>query len=633
MSNALDILQKYWGHKTFRYPQEEIINSVLQKKDTLALLPTGGGKSVCFQIPALLQPGICIVISPLVALIKDQATALSDKGIKTIALTGAINYSDLDAALDNAIYGNYKFLYLSPERLKQELVMDRIRQMPVNLIAVDEAHCISQWGNDFRPSYKEIALLRDPFPHVPIIALTATATTKVREDIIESLNFQNHHTFVNSFERANISYQVIRHENKLQTTIHLLGKHPGSAIIYVRNRKATLDISTYLKQHRITADFYHGGISSEDKQNKLRAWLKNEIRVIVATNAFGMGIDKPDVRSIFHLAMPENVENYYQEAGRAGRDEKPAFAYLIVSESDGILLKKQFLTHLPDVTFVKLVYRRLNNYLQIPYGEGSESTHQLKFAHFCSVYELPSKKTYNAMKLLDRHGVLRLSESFHRKTKVQFKVSTNQLFEYLNRNRNFEEITRAILRTYGGIFDLQTPINPTLIAKKTGNSEKKILDILNQLEKDNIIYYTANHTDAEITFLVPREDEQTIHLFANDIKTHLKLRHQQVEDMISYVNTNNVCRSIQLLRYFGETNASSCGICSVCISQPDKLTEEVAVLVGEAIIDLLKKKPETSENILKSLTFKEQTVLFILRSLLEKGKIKLNNINQYSLHK
>lgn len=631
MNEALHILQKYWGHESFRYPQEDIINAVLENKDTLVLLPTGGGKSICFQIPAMLKPGICIVISPLVALIKDQATTLNSKKIKTLALTGSIKHQDLDRTLDNAIYGGYKFLYMSPERLKQELVMDRIRQMPVNLIAIDEAHCISQWGNDFRPSYKDIALLREPFPHVPMIALTATATQKVRDDIVHNLKFDKPLVFIKSFARQNLSYQVIKSENKFQKTKKLLDKHLGSSIIYVRNRKATVAIAKHLKSQGITADYYHGGIPAEDKQLKLDHWLANRTRVMVATNAFGMGIDKPDVRTVLHLAMPENLENYYQEAGRTGRDDKAAFAYLIVAENDEKLVQKQFLMQLPDSKFVKLLYRKLNNYLQIAYGEGEDSTHRLQFAEFCAAYELPGTKTYNAMKLLDRHGVLRLSESFHRKTKVQFKVSTQQLFTYLDRNRFMDVITRAILRTYGGIFDVETSINLTLISKKTGTLEKEILGILEKLEKDSMINYQASHTDAEITFLVPREDEQTINRFSKDIEAHLKLRHQQVFDVITYVNTTDQCRSVQLLTYFGETNAESCGICSVCQSKSGKRTENDSLMIAKTIMDLLKNGPIASGDITESINFEEEEVLMVLQSLLERGRIKLTLTNQYSL--
>ncbi|XLS30494.1 ATP-dependent DNA helicase RecQ [Flavobacteriaceae bacterium M23B6Z8] len=633
MREALNILQKYWGHASFRYPQEEIITAVLEKKDTLALLPTGGGKSVCFQIPALLQPGICLVISPLIALMNDQAAVLNSKKIKTIALTGNINHQELDRMLDNAIYGNYKFLYLSPERLKQELVMDRIRQMPLNLIAVDEAHCISQWGSDFRPSYRDIAWLREPFPHVPIIALTATATQKVREDIIRNLEFKDPQIFIKSFARPNLSYHVINSENKFQKTTGILNQHEGSAIIYVRNRKATIAISDYLKNNGITADFYHGGISAEDKQHKLDSWLANNTRVMVATNAFGMGIDKSNVRVVIHLALPENLENYYQEAGRAGRDGKTAFAYLIVAENDEALVKKQFLKQLPDTKFVKLLYRKLNNYLQIAYGEGEDSTYRLRLTEFCAAYELPVAKAYNAMKLLDRYGVLRLSESFHRKSKIKFIVSTNQLFTYLDRNRFMDVVTRAILRTYGGIFDVETAVNLNLISKKTGTPEKEVLTIVAQLEKDGIVNYTSSHTDAEITFLVPREDEQTINPLSKDIEAHLKLRQQQVFDVITYIKTKDICRNRQLLAYFGQPGTTPCGVCSVCLSNTTPLKEKDMNRIAGIIMKVLKGKIMKSEDIIASVNFEEAIVLKVLRSLIEKGEIILTSTNQYSLTK
>lgn len=633
MNKPLELLKKYWGHNSFREPQEAAINAVMEHKDSLVLLPTGGGKSVCFQIPALLNSGICLVISPLVALMKDQAAQLTAKGIKTIALTGNISYTDLDALLDNAIYGNYKFLYLSPERLKQDLVMNRIRQMPVNLIAVDEAHCISQWGNDFRPAYKDIALLREPFPHIPIVALTATATKKVQEDIITELQLKNHATFIKSFARPNLSYQVLKAENKLAKTIELLNTHRGSSIIYVRNRKATIAIAEHLKQAGISSAFYHGGISSDDKQTKLEAWLQNKVRVMVATNAFGMGIDKPNVSTVFHLAMPENLENYYQEAGRAGRDEKPAFAFLLTAANDEAQLKKQFLNSLPDVAFVKLVYRRLNSYFQIPYGEGKNLVCRLRFIDFCTTYQLPVNKTYQAFKLLDRQGVIYLSESFHRKTKVQFVVSTDHLIAYLQRNQKLQTITKAILRTYGGVFDLETAINPEMIAKKTSCTENDVLQVLETLEKDGLINYKANHTDAEITFMVPREEEKTINPFAKDIKSQYNLKQQQVAQVIAYANTTRVCKSVFLLNYFGEKNATPCGKCSNCIQKNDKLTEEVATLVAQAILNCLTKEPKTSADLVKSSTFSEKNVLKVLQLLLEQGKIKLNKTNQYNLVK
>lgn len=631
MNKPLDILKEYWGHNSFRYPQEAIINSVLNDRDTLALLPTGGGKSVCFQIPAILKPGICLVISPLVALIKDQAQVLSKKGIKTIALAGNISYSDLDALLDNAIHGNYKFLYLSPERLKQDLVLDRIMQMPVNLIAVDEAHCISQWGNDFRPAYKEIAMLREPFPHVPVIALTATATDRVRKDILENLQFKNHQIFTKSFARPNLSYQVIKTENKLQLAKNLIEEKPGNSIIYVRNRKETIYIANHLTQQGIPADYYHGGISSEDKQTKLNKWLKNESRVMVATSAFGMGIDKADVRTVFHLAIPENLENYYQEAGRAGRDGKPAFTYLLSAQNDAAQVKKQFLDAIPDVPFTKLVYKKLNSFLQVPYGEGEHTVYLLKFNQFCSAYGLPAAKTYNTLKLLDRHTVLKLSESFHRKTKVQFKIAPGQVLPYLEKNQNLKGVTQAVLRTYGGIFDLETPLNIYALSQKTGVSERQVLQVLEQLAKDNVINYTASHTDAEITFLVPREDDRTINTIAKDIKNHFRLRKQQIADMIAYVNNERTCRSIQLLNYFGEENASPCSICSVCLNNTAQFNEEMIAIVAESILKYLKKGPQPSVNIVKEVTFNENTVIKVLRLLLESGKVKLTNLNQFTI--
>ena len=388
MNNVRDIVAKFWGFTSFKPMQEEIIASVINGKDTVALLPTGGGKSICFQIPALAMEGICIVVSPLVALMGDQVNALKERGIKALKITGGISFEELNTLLDNALYGNYKFLYLSPERLQQEIVQNYIRQMNVNLIAVDEAHCISQWGNDFRPAYKNITILREIHPLVPIIALTATATPEVLEDTISELKMKLPAVFKNSFDRENLSYQVFKEDDKLYRTVQLLKKNSGSAIVYVRNRKGTTEISDQLNSLGIYVIFYHGGISSKEKSQKLQSWRSGAISTMVATNAFGMGIDHPNVRFVIHLQIPESLESYFQETGRAGRDGEMASAVLLYNGYDKILVKTQFVDSLPTTSDLKKIYRTLNNYFQIPYGEGEFTKHNFNFSEFCQAYSL-----------------------------------------------------------------------------------------------------------------------------------------------------------------------------------------------------------------------------------------------------
>ncbi|MBC9796248.1 RecQ family ATP-dependent DNA helicase [Sinomicrobium weinanense] len=626
------MLNKYWGFDTFRHPQKQIINALLGGQNALALLPTSGGKSICFQVPALTRDGICIVISPLVALIRDQVENLKAKGIKATALTGGLKYSEVDSILDNCIYGNYKFLYLSPERLQQDLVLERIRQMPVNLVAIDEAHCISQWGNDFRPAYRNCAVLKEMFPNVPTIALTASATAKVTEDILENLRIGEATVFRHSFARPNIAYMVFEEEDKLYKLKQILRKNPSSSIVYVRNRKATAEIAAHLKANNITADYYHGGITPEEKNEKLRQWLNNSTQAMVATNAFGMGIDKPDVKTIVHMHLPENMESYYQEAGRAGRNGNKAFAVILKNQDDERYLRNQFLDNLPEVQFIKHLYKKLNNYFQVSYGEGENAAFSFNFNQFCSTYKLNPVLAYNGLKLLDRNSVISLSEQFERKTTLQFVVSNHQLFLYLDKNPGVEHITQAILRTYGGIFDNEIKINPKLIAQKTTSEEKKVIAVLEQLAKDEIISYTAQHSDAQITFLVPREDDITINVIAKGIKKQNKQKYKQVASVIRYVNDNKTCKGRQILSYFGEKDTADCDICSVCIQKKqNRISGEVTKIIEEETLKALKQKGMTSRELTESLTFKEKYILDVLKKLLEEDKITINDKNEYEL--
>jgi len=597
--HPIKVLERYWNHTSFRPLQEEIITSVLNNEDTFALLPTGGGKSVCFQIPALIRDGICIVVSPLIALMKDQVNTLKAKGIKAIALTSGMSYKDIDTQLDNCIYGNYKFLYLSPERLQQTLVQERIQQMQVNLIAVDEAHCISQWGNDFRPAYKNIGMLRQMHPHVNCIALTATAKDNVVNDIIENLDFINSKIFKASFLRPNISYNVIHTDDKLFQLEHLLNKHKGTSIIYVRNRRATLNINNYLTEKKFSTTFYHGGITNKEKQERLYQWSNNQKQIMVATTAFGMGIDKADYAIVLKQHIDENH------------------------------LRSQFLSSLPSVDFVKTVYNKLCNYFQISYGEGENSLHQFDYKSFCNIYKLSASITYNALLILDRNAIITLTQHFNFKTKIQFTTTNALLFKYLETHLDLNILVKVLLRTYGGIFDYETKVNFDLIIKKSNLTEKQVITQLQQLEKDEIISLQMGNTDSEITFLKPREDAITINPIAKTIEQQHNLKHQQIESVMSYINNDSVCKSQQLLTYFGEKTKKACGICSVCTLKTPQASRAIKNSVSKEILKTLQNETLSSRQLLQTINCSEQELLQTLSELMETKKIKITNTNTY----
>ena len=623
------VLKEYWGYPNFRGPQEDIIKAALNGRDVLALLPTGGGKSVCFQVPSMATEGICIVISPLISLIQNQVSQLKGIGIKAIGMTGRMHFEEINDLLDNCAYGDYKFLYMSPERLEQEVVQDRIRQMNVNFLVVDEAHCISQWGHDFRPAYLQCKILRELHPEVPMMALTATATQRVEMDIVAQLELLNPLIQKQSFVRDNISFRVDTHEDKRFQLLYYCKRLKSSGIIYTRSRRVTEDISNFLLKNGISSTFYHGGIPEKDKRDKLDKWLQNDIKVMVATNAFGMGIDKADVSLVIHYQVPDCIENYFQEAGRAGRNGEKAAAILITNKTDQELAKKQFLDVLPDVSTVKYIYRKLNNYFQIAFGEGSNETFRIHFNEFCDAYKLNTLITYNALKILDRNSIIALSESFNRMSSVLFICSKESLLGYLGRNAFLDDLTKLILRTYGGIFENHTVINTFILAKKLSYPEKKVLEYLEILERDEIIEYNASHSDLEITFLVPREDEQTINRFAKTINEQNQLKQAQVTAMINYIGTDHICRSKQLLTYFGEQNPDSCGICDVCLETPTKGTQLLEL--RNRAIGILKNQDASSRTLLTLLQCQQEFLIQVLQELLEDGIVELTSKNEYRI--
>lgn len=627
MSEALQILQKYWKHDSFREPQEAIIQSVLEGNDTFALLPTGGGKSVCFQIPAMMLNGICLVISPLIALMKDQVQNLQSKNIKAIALTGGVSQDDIIDILDNCQFGNYKFLYLSPERLQHDWIVERLKQLPINLIAIDEAHCVSQWGHDFRPAYLKISALKTHFPSTPFLALTATANKRVQEDICIHLALVNPKVFTKSFTRENLAYHVIKTEDKLFKIQQILTKNPQSSIIYVRNRKSCIETSKQLNQLGFTATFYHGGLPAKEKEKNMQLWLENKSQVIVATNAFGMGIDKPDVKTVIHIQLPENIENYYQEAGRAGRNGEKAFGIIVTNPTDIGYTKAQFIDVLPDKKFVKDVYIKLNNYFQIAYGEGYNESFAFSLNQFCAQYQFPILKAFNSLQFLDRQGIITFQSESTEKISLQFIIPSKEVIRYISLHPHDEPIITAILRTYSGIFDVETTINPHLIAKKSNTTEKQVEEVIDKLAASKCILLHAKNNDSSITFNEAREDDLTINRVAKFLEHQNKLKEEQFQSVVNYITNDDTCKNKMLLAYFDEISKDDCGICSYCIAKNKTQPKEVPQL----ILQLLEKCPMNSREIENQLHISSEATIFALKLLLENNKIKINSNNQYYL--
>ena len=628
MQTALAILQKYWKHDQFRSLQNEIIDTVISGKDALAILPTGGGKSICFQVPALMQEGICLVISPLVALMKDQVANLQARDIKAIALTGGIRNDEMINLLDNCQFGNYKFLYLSPERLQSDWILDRIKNLPINLIAIDEAHCVSQWGHDFRPAYLKISDLKKHFQKVPFLALTATATTKVKEDIIKETGLENPTVFQKSFARENIAYMVIETEDKLYKMEQILKKNPQPSIVYVRNRRACIAISSQLKSLGFKATFYHGGLSPKEKETNMSMWMQEQVQVMVATNAFGMGIDKANVKTVIHIQLPDNIENYYQESGRAGRDGERGFAVLLTNPSDNIQAENQFLLNLPDKTFLNSVFVKLCNYFQIAYGEGINEQFNFNLNQFCLKYNFPTLKTYNAIQFLDRQGVISLSQEFSEKISLQFLIPSKEVIRYNSLHPHDEEIILTILRTYPGIYEMQTAVNFDLIAKKSNHKSSEVEAVFFKLKEKGIINYNAKNNDTSILFNEIREDDRTINRIAKYLERQNQLKKEQLYSVLNYINKKQ-CKNQIILNYFGEQTDNSCGICSYCIG--NKKTVPNKKSATKLLLELLQTESLNSREIQERTQLDSETLIKVLQELLEQEKIILKANNNYTI--
>lgn len=628
--NETEILKHYWGFSSFRPLQEDIISSVMNGQDTLALLPTGGGKSLCFQVPALAKEGICIVVSPLIALMKDQVENLKAKGINAVAIYAGMGKREIDILLDNCIYGPVKFLYLSPERLLSDLVRTRISYMNVNLIAIDEAHCISQWGYDFRPPYLQISSLREIHPDVPFIALTATATAFVRQDIQEKLELKDPKVFVQSFARKNLSYVVFDLEDKYKKLIGIINNVKGSGLVYVRNRRETSEVALFLKRNNISADFYHAGLDKDERSRKQAGWKENKIRVMVATNAFGMGIDKPDVRFVVHLDLPESLEAYYQEAGRAGRDGRRSYAVLLANQSDQIALKAKYTDSFPSVEEIRKTYHYLGSYFQLAYGAGAGVSFSFDLADFCKRYQLGVIKTIGALKFLEHDGYLTLSENIFLPSRLMFTAGNEDVYRFQIENSGYDPLIKTVLRSYGGMFDHFAPISESDIAKRLGISFNDVVRQLSTLQEQGLLSYLQQSDQPQLQYLMARVDQLHLDTDVKYIELRRKIQAEQISAVLAYAGTP-VCRSIQLLAYFDEPNADKCGVCDVCLAE--KKAEDLAELsdkIDFEIATLLQTGLRTLDELVQEVkTGSDQEKLNRIRELLDAGKIKTDGKNYY----
>lgn len=580
MSEALNILKKYWGYNTFRPSQEDIIEATLSGRDVLALLPTGGGKSICFQVPAMLQEGLCIVISPLIALMKDQVYQLKRRGISAESIHAGMSKREIDHLLDNCVNSEVKFLYVSPERLKTEIFQERIKivnsKRGVCLIAVDEAHCISQWGYDFRPAYLEIALIREILPEVPVIALTATATLKVKEDIQSKLEFRHQKVFTKSFSRPNLSYSVRFEEHKERKLIEILGRIRGSAVVYVSTRRHAKEIAHLLLRHKIHADFYHAGLSHDDRNKKQEDWIHNRTRVIVSTNAFGMGIDKPDVRVVIHMDLPGNLEAYYQEAGRAGRDDKKAYGVILCHQKDIEDLRDRTKNSLPEVKLIKEVYQMLGNYYQLANGSHPTESFDFDFQVFSKNFDRNPIEIFNGIKVLESQGLILLSESFYQPSRLMFTINQREMYQFQIANAVFDPLIKAVLRFYGGeVYNSPVVIQENNLAAALGATLDELKKILFHLKERDIIDYTHQKDQPQLTFLAPKASVDQLNIDSHQIESRRKLAFSKMEAVISYLHNEDRCRTQQLLEYFGEVNYDQCGVCDNCVENKRKGAEAI----------------------------------------------------------
>ena len=631
MKKPIELLKKYWNHTSFRKPQEEIITTTLKKQNTIVLLPTGGGKSLCYQIPALLQDGICMVISPLIALINDQVKQLSEKNIKAIALTSQLNFEATITAFDNLQFGNFKFLYLSPEKLQNPLIQEKIKQLNVSLVAIDEAHCISEWGHDFRPSYLKLDSIHNLCPNATIMALTATATSKVLQDIKDKLALQNVVLFKKSFKRNNLRFKVITTEDIYSQLIQAIQKINGSIIIYAGTRKQTKEISVFLNKNGFTSNFYHGGLTSIEKSEVYENWISNKVPIMVATSAFGMGINKSNVRAVIHITTPNSIENYIQEAGRAGRDNLPADAIIISNKSIINEAIHQYKINTPKAKFIKEIYQNLNQYYKISIGEIPKEQFDFSLQEICFHYKLPLLKTFNAINILIREEIIYVDDNFSNKATVKFLINNQQIFEYFKNKPNKKALIDLLLRSYGGIYDHHTIINEYTLSKKMNCTVANVIHQLKELHTNKIINYKFKNNQSKLTFLVPRDDNYVINQISKQIDQQFKIKQNKLAAVVQYLTNFNTCRNIQISNYFEENLQTSCTICDVCTQKERQNISKHLVL--EQILNLLKIEALTSAKICQKINIPQEIVLNSLKYLLDEDKIYINSQNKFKATK
>lgn len=618
------ILKQYWGFDSFRGIQEDIINSIGNGQDTLGLMPTGGGKSITFQVPTLAMPGLCLVITPLIALMKDQVRNLRDRGIKAAAVYSGMTREEIVITLENCIFGNYKFLYISPERLETEIFQAKLHYMKVSLIAIDESHCISQWGYDFRPAYLKIAEIRKLLPDTPVLALTATATPEVVKDIQSKLAFRKENVFRMSFERKNLAYVVRRTENKGEELLHILESVGGAAIVYTRSRGKTKETALFLNENGITATFYHAGLNNDIKDERQKAWQNDKCRVMVATNAFGMGIDKPDVRLVIHIDFPDSPEAYFQEAGRAGRDGNKAYAILLYAQSDKAVLKKRISDTFPDKEYVRRVYEDINYYYQMPMGEGKGRVFAFNIDEFCRNFKHFPIQADSALKILARAGYLEYTDEQDNNSRIIFTLRRDELYRIHENNADTENLIRNILRLYTGVFSDYAYINEETLALRTGITRQQVYETLILLTKRHILHYIPGKKTPYIIYTQERQDTRHIRLTREVYEDRKESYVRRIKAMIEYAEANDKCRSRMLLRYFGEKNENNCGQCDVCIAkrQSDLRQTEFSD-IGNRIRSLLSASPLTPHELMEQLRDESQEhVKKVLSYLLAEEKLR-----------
>jgi ATP-dependent DNA helicase RecQ len=622
-----EILKRYWGYDAFRDLQEEIITSIGEGKDTLGLMPTGGGKSITFQVPALAKEGMCLVITPLIALMKDQVENLKSRDIKAIAIYSGMTRQEIIVALENCIFGNYKFLYISPERLDTEIFRVKLRSMNISMITVDESHCISQWGYDFRPAYLKIAEIRELLPDIPVLALTATATPEVVKDIQQRLHFKKENVFRMSFERKNLAYIVRNTDNKTGEILHILNRIPGSSIIYVRNRKRTKETTLFLQREGITADFYHAGLNNDVKDLRQKRWQSGECRVMVATNAFGMGIDKPDVRTVIHLDLPDSPEAYFQEAGRAGRDGEKAYAIILYANSDKAALKKRISDTFPEKDYIKQVYEQLNYYYQMAMGDGLGCMFDFNLEDFCRKYKHFPVPADSALKILTQAGYIEYTDEQDNASRLLFTIRREELYKLREMGEQADLLIQTILRSYTGVFTDYAYIHEDSLAMRTGLTRQQIYDLLIVLAKRRIIDYTPHKKTPYIIY--KRERVELRHLqISKTVYEERKERYEsRIKAMLEYVTSETACRSRMLLHYFGEKNEHNCEQCDTCINRKKNngVTDSSYNVLRRQILEMLSVQQHTPADIARLIEADKEEIAAVIRFLLDKGEIQMED--------